>query len=127
MLTRSGTLSLTAPSICSRIRAIASCTVASSSGHSKISSSCTWSSIFIRSDRPLASSRACRQTIAAFTMSAALPWIGVFTATRSAACCSLLFRLLMPRICRRRPMIVVEKPLALASATVLSMNLRTSA
>ena len=59
-------------------------------------------------------------------MSAADPWIGEFTATRSAAILSVLFWLLMARIRRRLPMSVVTNPFSFAVLIVSFRNLSTA-
>ena len=55
----------------------------SSAGASKTSSSCTWRSI--RADRPESARAASTASMAVLMRSAAVPWMTVFTAMRSAA------------------------------------------
>ncbi len=58
-------------------------------------------------------------------MSAALPWIGMLTASRSDAARRWKSRLFSSGTSRRRPYIVFTTPVARASSSVRSMNART--
>src|SRR3990172_3236565 len=79
--TSSGTRSSKTDSMISRTRAETDSTWCS--GASKTSSSCTWR--IMSASRPASRSAASTRTIAVLIRSAAVPWITVFTAMRSAA------------------------------------------
>lgn len=60
-------------------------------------------------------------TMASLIMSAAVPWMGVLMAVRSAALRTVALALAMSRSGRRRPVRVLTQPRDLASAMVWSM------
>ena len=96
----------------------------SASGPSNSSSSWIWSTI--RVSRPASRSAARQRTIATLMMSAAVPWITMFTARRSPSIRVWRWRARSSGMRRMRPNSVATKPSLVALAIVSSMNCLTA-